>query len=324
MLKAGTSLSMNPLHHRQYDEVYISPHLDDVVFSCGGRVLQAVANRRSCLVITVFTGEPDEAANIPAEVRARIGDMAVRRDEDRRAMEQLGVDFFWMEHAEAIYRHRAYHTVAGTLWRYQASDRLLARLLADRVEEIARQIRARRLYFPLGVGNHIDHRVLCDAGVHLSHRPGRPWEIFFYEDAPYAFIPHLVQYRLRAVGARSDERGNQKSLWANTREAHACMMRVPSVRAYLGTPFLRGLAFAFVFCRFLLDAYRHPRRRLVLSAEVCDISAVFPAKLVAVAAYGSQITNVLGDLETFRMLHEEYCRGLGYSGVVERVWRVTG
>lgn len=315
---------MNPLHERQYDEVYISPHLDDVVFSCGGRILQTVANRQSCLVITVFTGEPDGAASIPAEVRARIGDMAVRRDEDRRAMKQLGADFFWMEHAEAIYRHRTYHTVAGTFWRYRASDRLLAQLLADQVEEIARQIRARRLYFPLGVGNHIDHRVLCDAGMHLSHRPARPWEIFFYEDAPYAFIPHLVQYRLKAMGARSDERENQKSLWARTREAHACMMRVPSVRAYLGTPLLRGLAFAFVFSRFLLDAYRLPRRRLVLSAEVCDISAVFPAKLAAVAAYGSQITNVLGDLETFRMLHEEYCRSLGHSGVVERVWRVTG
>lgn len=322
----GMHISLGQLIHRQYDEVYISPHLDDVVFSCGGRILRRVANRQSCLVITVFTGEPDDVTKIPAEVHARIGDMTIRRDEDRRAMKHIGADFLWLDYEEAIYRHPVYYTVVGTFSRYRASDRRLAQRLADQVAEIARQVRARCLYFPLGVGSHVDHRVICDAGVHLSHQAERPWDIFFYEDAPYAFIPHLVEHRMRMVGARSEtgEAENQKSLWSKAHEAYARMMSLPSVRAQVGTPILRGLAFGFIFSRFLLDTYRRPRRQLVLSADVCDISEVFPTKLAAVAAYSSQIQNVLGDLEVFQRLQHAYSRDLGHTGLVERVWRVMG
>lgn len=311
------------LIHRRYDEVYISPHLDDVVFSCGGRILKARASGQMCLVATVFTCEGKGCSKIPLEVRARVGDMAVRREEDRRAMDALGVDFLWLEHEEAVFRSPLYHTVRGTFFRYREDDRRMALRMAEEVERIGREVQARRLYVPLGVGNHVDHRMMCDVGLFLAERSAEPWDVFFYDDAPYAFFPHLVAYRMRALGVRSDtdDRWDQTSLWEKTRQTYMEMMRLSSVRAELGNWVLRGAAQAVILFRFFRDTHGVRRRRLMLSADVCDITSVFPAKMTAVAAYESQVTNVLGDLETFRWLQQQYSRRLGHVGVLERAWR---
>src|SRR5207248_1637023 len=77
----------------KYPQVVISPHLDDGLFACG----QLLAAHPRSVVITALAGRPrayppltpwDPAAGF------RLGDdvIALRRDEDRPAPGQLGVD----------------------------------------------------------------------------------------------------------------------------------------------------------------------------------------------------------------------------------------
>ncbi|KAB2956573.1 MAG: PIG-L family deacetylase, partial [Thermoanaerobaculia bacterium] len=50
------------------DLLVLSPHLDDAVLSCGGRIADEVARGRDVLVVTVFTA--DEPAEPPSRLAA--------------------------------------------------------------------------------------------------------------------------------------------------------------------------------------------------------------------------------------------------------------
>jgi LmbE family N-acetylglucosaminyl deacetylase len=54
---------------------------------------------------------------------------------------------------------------------------------------IARTLAPTRVFFPLGLGSHLDHRYLRDQGMALHSEMqalGEPCSIYFYEDQPYA------------------------------------------------------------------------------------------------------------------------------------------
>ncbi|GBC77803.1 hypothetical protein HRbin08_01285 [bacterium HR08] len=336
---------------RPFDDVYISPHLDDVALSCGGRILRERALGRSVLVVTVFTADAGPCREIPPHVRARVGDMTERRREDERAMARLGVDCLWLDHPEAIFRDRAYHTLLGALSRLAASDREWIARLASEFELLVERVCPGRLYCPLGVGHHADHRVVFEAALLLVERwserttvADRPrnLEVCFYEDAPYALIPSLVEHRLDMVRARSlrEEAAPSRSIWARAREAHATMMTLSSVRAEVGHVMWRAATRGFLIFQFARGkwASRRARPRLWLIPELCEIGDVLTAKLDVLAEYRSQIVPVLGDLQSYVRLRLAYSQRLLVAPsarsnappdreptprVLERVWRIA-
>jgi len=325
---------------RSFDDVYISPHLDDVALSCGGRILRERARGRSALVVTVFTAETGPCREIPPHVRARVGDMVERRREDERAMARLGVDFLWLDHPEAIFRDRAYHTLYGAFSRFVPTDWAVVTQLARQIAELVERTRPRRLYWPLGVGEHADHRVVFEAGMRIAERlrdiSSSAPEVCFYEDAPYALIPHVVEHRLQKVRARwiggEVARG---SAWTHARHAYATMMTLASVRAEIGHWAWRVAAYGFLVFRFAggsLRAWR-ARTRLWLVPELCEIGDVFSEKLEVIATYRSQIAPVLGDVASYARLRRAYSQQLAVragsassempAAVFERIWSLV-
>ncbi len=71
------------------DTLIVSPHLDDAVMSCG----ELIASSRS-MVVTVFAGEPPEAAHTEWDARCGLQNSSAairtRRAEDREAVARLG------------------------------------------------------------------------------------------------------------------------------------------------------------------------------------------------------------------------------------------
>ncbi|HVU02801.1 MAG TPA: PIG-L family deacetylase [Polyangiaceae bacterium] len=179
-----------------FDHVYLSPHLDDAVFSCGGTILRQRARGERVLVITVCAGVPAEDALPPpllADGLRAVGATAAdfvrhRRKEDRIAMEMLGVEWEWRDEADAPFRLAAhYGTLAGLLGPVAPDDPLV-----PRCRELARSIApGAMLHAPLAVGGHVDHRIVCEAAL-AARRP-----ISLYEDFPYgAHDPTGVDRRL--------------------------------------------------------------------------------------------------------------------------------
>lgn len=94
----------------EYDHLYLSPHLDDVVLSCGGLMRKQTLAGERVLVVTLFAGTPSYERLSPFArffhlLWGRHSDpVGHRRQEDRAALSRLGADPFHLDFLEAIYR----------------------------------------------------------------------------------------------------------------------------------------------------------------------------------------------------------------------------
>lgn len=169
--------------------LYLSPHLDDAVFSCGGLMAMQDARGEPISVLTVFAGDPPDYRISPlaAELHARWGKagppIAMRRTEDRLACARLGASVVHLEYPDAIYRAdeagRPLYTSEEDLFGNPDSSEagLLEKLVESLIELGSQQA---TIYCPLGYGGHVDHRIARLA----AEKTGEP--LYYYADFPYA------------------------------------------------------------------------------------------------------------------------------------------
>lgn len=203
------------LRSAQYDQLYVSPHMDDAVYSCGGQIALERAAGKRILIVTVF-GNGDDAPEALARGQGVFGDYAQRKREERAAADCLDVDHLWLNLPDLLVRKKS----LAELLRYGVGfvdlpgDDLQARLYASLAALSAQLLAAQgSVFFPLAVGGHPDHRIVHSvARAFCAHEPHDVW---FYEDVPYAQVRALRDDRLRQLGQRRPD-----ALLASTRETH--------------------------------------------------------------------------------------------------------
>jgi LmbE family N-acetylglucosaminyl deacetylase len=186
--------------------VYLSPHLDDAVLSCGGLIRSQVLAGTRVLVLTIFAGEPRLAGLSPlaAELHLRWGHtenaVVARRQEDRRAANRLGAEFLHLEYLDAIYRADdagfLYLSDEGLFGSPHVSDGGLASRVAASLSSID-ALKEATLFAPLAVGNHVDHQLVRDAVLAARDLSRRA---VFYEDYPYVEQPGYLTRALERIG----------------------------------------------------------------------------------------------------------------------------
>jgi LmbE family N-acetylglucosaminyl deacetylase len=135
---------------------------------------------------------PTQGAVLTAELTdaAAAGEaMAQRRLEDERYAAFAEVAMVWLDLPDAVFR--GYEGDDQLLGEPRADDPAPAELLR---REIAR-LEPQRIYLPMGIGGHVDHRLSRDAGLDLLHlartwvMPGPEYvgQVVLYEDFPYAW-----------------------------------------------------------------------------------------------------------------------------------------
>jgi LmbE family N-acetylglucosaminyl deacetylase len=172
--------------------VVLSPHLDDAILSCGGRIARAVDAGRRALVATLFTRDqpPAPPSALAAELRRRwnlpAGEvMARRRAEDLEACRRLGAEPLHLDLPEALYRsdergEPLYPTLGALFGELAPADLAGQREIAGRIARLAEEIGGEpELFGPLGVGNHVDHQLARRALLQV-----RP-HAALYEEFPY-------------------------------------------------------------------------------------------------------------------------------------------
>jgi LmbE family N-acetylglucosaminyl deacetylase len=189
-------MEQRSLHH-----VFLSPHLDDVALSCGGRLAALRWRtrgepRQRVTVVTIFAGSPADDALTPFahELKTRWGNagdaVAVRRAEDLAAMQLLGAQSVHLGLLDCVYRQDAttgaalYSTrehIFGEVHPYESpwppeAEARLREALADLAE-------ATTVYAPLAAGHHVDHQIVQRLAFALTATGQR---LVFYEDYPYA------------------------------------------------------------------------------------------------------------------------------------------
>jgi len=179
--------------------LFLSPHLDDVAFSCGAFLAQLADAGWHTVMATAFTATvlPATGFALACQVDKGLGPevdyMALRRDEDRAAAAILGVsDLRWLDLAEAP--HRGYGS-APELFGAIAADDGAWRPLAAAIAALIDEMQPRLVVAPQGLGRHVDHQQMIRAVLHVS-----PQRLAFYRDTPYAIRePGAVPF-IRDVG----------------------------------------------------------------------------------------------------------------------------
>jgi LmbE family N-acetylglucosaminyl deacetylase len=191
--------------------VYLSPHLDDAVLSCGGAIHRQAQAGAEVLAITVFTGdfEGSDLSSFARSLHKEWGGLshpfALRRAEDNAALTLLNAEGENLEHLDAIYRvapdgEWLYPNVEAIFGEVHPADPLSldgARGLAERVTQLLPPPDQALLYAPLGVGHHVDHQIIRTA-AHTLLEAG--YHVGFYEDYPYAETPGALEAALPRAG----------------------------------------------------------------------------------------------------------------------------
>jgi LmbE family N-acetylglucosaminyl deacetylase len=174
--------------------LYLSPHLDDAILSCGGLIYGQRQAGARVGVLTLCAGSPGPGALSPLARQyesswGESGDgMAARRAENAALLSSWGVQSWECETQDAIYRTDKgvpYYETQADLFReprpqddacvLSSWEERVRRLAAEEAQDIL-------LYAPLGVGGHVDHELARRVGQRVG---GGGWRVWFYEDYPY-------------------------------------------------------------------------------------------------------------------------------------------
>lgn len=226
--------------------MFLSPHPDDAVLSCGGTLAGLHRLAQRTVILTVMAGDPPvPPPNSPLvrELHARwdagVNPMATRRAEDAKAAAALHARVVHAPLLDCIYRaaERAaadaggvalYPTgeaIFGSIHPQDEAPALLKGLRLDTLPGLETVAEVTHIYAPLAVGNHVDHQLVRDWAQHDVARRYPTAELRFYEDYPYAEDAEAV------VGARAGIAGELHPVELVMREDDVSI-KLSALRAY--------------------------------------------------------------------------------------------
>jgi LmbE family N-acetylglucosaminyl deacetylase len=183
--------------------IYLSPHLDDTVLSCGGLISAQIRAGNRVSVWTIFAGDPPSGKLTPfaqsLHERWKTGreSAAARRLEDVQACGILGAGYRHFDFLDCIYRNDTdgYPVITREedLFKpmYMGETKLIELLTEKLIKELPKNV---HLAAPYGFGNHIDHQLVKRLAGRLN---ANAW---YYADYPYSAANERNQHIWRNMG----------------------------------------------------------------------------------------------------------------------------
>ena len=187
--------------------LFLSPHYDDIPLSAGATVRLLADNGLTPETLIMFGSEPNHAAPLSdfAETLhqgwgvSASDVIARRRGEEDAAAAVLGSRTSVLPFRDAIYRGDAYRSDDDLFGTPVAGEGSLPEAIVASLALELDPDPGTRIYAPLGVGRHVDHQLAFAAGTLLA-RQG--WDVWFYEDTPYALKPGARDARIAEISAQ--------------------------------------------------------------------------------------------------------------------------
>ena len=181
--------------------LFISPHFDDGILSCGGTLNQLAAAGHAVTVMTMmgglFDGAPPDTpilADLHQRWQAGEDPLRARQLEDRRALRAIGASFVHVSLTDCVYR-----LVDGCAL-YPTEESLFGEAhRRDYAAAFLRQVtlpEAAAVYIPLAVGHHVDHQIVRDWGLRLLRQKSHSTSIRFYAEYPYLNADRAIEAAL--------------------------------------------------------------------------------------------------------------------------------
>jgi LmbE family N-acetylglucosaminyl deacetylase len=288
---------------RQYQAIFISPHLDDAVFSCGGLIAKLIQAKEPVLIVNIFSENPEQPN---------------RRQEESEVAKYLNLDVLYLAEFDAIYRHPSYKSLLHLFSRIEPSDRGRLPDLADKLRKLLDGIHYEAIYLPLGIGWHVDHLLTFELGQRIADRQ----KLRFYEDTPYCLLPQFTEHRLQQFSAGLVARNSGAA-----RAAGQALMSMAPTQKFAWSPF--RFLIQWVITLWFWAVLRRQRSTLEqpheLAAELIDVEAQLPKKIDACRLYKSQFSEFYLDAADCEKHLRKYAERIGgETRYVERYWRTFG
>lgn len=200
--------------------IFLSPHLDDVIASCGGTISQIVKERsESVTIFNLFAGEVEPPYSSNARYLHELWGnppniVRLRRAEDLAAATRLGASVHFEDIPELLYRKRkdGCWMLKNREDKWKTPDIEDEALIPHLTKKILDLIDPGEscIYAPLSIGNHVDHRLAFEVGRLLTQKQ---YKVIFYEDFPYASDENMYNERMSSFA-------NWKSYIVRFKEQH--------------------------------------------------------------------------------------------------------
>ncbi len=175
-----------------FDALYLSPHFDDAVLSCGAQIWDRTQRDEQVAVVTICAAPPPETDLSPfaklLHLRWAWAGKVDRAAEDRAALEQLQATPIHLPYYDCIYRRSP-----GGDWLYASEEAIFGPVSPEEegvVQQLVHSFSALDLkpeaaiWIPRAIGNHVDHQLVHWAGERWCQGLGRTYHV--YADYPYA------------------------------------------------------------------------------------------------------------------------------------------
>jgi LmbE family N-acetylglucosaminyl deacetylase len=212
--------------------LYLSPHFDDAIFSCGGLIhaQRSAAERVGVLTLCAGLPEPGTESTLAKQYLAdwsKSGDgMMERRAENANALSSWDVRNLECSTPDAIFRTgrgASYYQERADLFCEPCSEdaKSVLPLWQEYLRQSVEGEKQIHLYAPLGIGGHVDHELTRRLGQRMLQSG---WNVSFYEDYPYVELePNGIQKAQIRFGA---------SQWTSRSMAIDVQAKIDAIRKY--------------------------------------------------------------------------------------------
>jgi len=168
--------------------IYLSPHFDDAVLSCGGLIWEQVKKQTPVEIWTICAGDASPGPLSPLAVQCHLQwgytsaeeVVAARRAENQKAAALVGAETVDFSIADCIYRRSLTGDLLYTEELFgpiHPSDEMLD---SDIAAALATELQPDdQIVSPLAIGRHVDHILTRRAAEKLDH------PLWYYADIPY-------------------------------------------------------------------------------------------------------------------------------------------
>lgn len=151
--------------------VIVAAHSDDAALCLGGYLSESDGDKK---IINVFSAC---ACSVIKELKTPEEITCVNNREEEQFAKKVGAKLKFLNENEVLLRGYLY-------WRGEVIENIDKELIMRVGKKIESEIsEADEAYFPISIGDHVDHKILFSIGQTLAKK-GYP--ILFYEDLPYA------------------------------------------------------------------------------------------------------------------------------------------
>ncbi len=200
----GTPLIADDVLAAPAQHLFLSPHYDDIALSAGATVRRLADLGRHPETLIVFGSEPDpDVALSPFASAMHQGwglatseVIARRRTEEDNASRAIGATVRLLPFHDAIYRGHTYLSDDDLFSTPTPAEADLPGQIIASLGLPQAPAETIRIYAPLGIGEHVDHQLVFTAAATLA---AAGWEVWFYEDVPYALRAGARERRLDAI-----------------------------------------------------------------------------------------------------------------------------